>query len=219
MEPFHIHRGFTLIELLVVLGIIGVVMSIVLTGQSTFNKTLILQNTAYDIALTLRDAQTYGLGSRAVGSAKNAGYGVHFAGAPASDFTLFVDTYPAPSEFSCHPHHDASMPDAQPGDCVYEQGQNEKVLDYALGNGVVISDFCAYPALGDPSCAVAHGGGLSSLDIVFARPNPDVFVRADGQAGYVSACVTVSSPQAQDDTRYISVAASGQIIANAAPCL
>ncbi|MDP2651722.1 MAG: type II secretion system protein, partial [bacterium] len=113
--------GFTLVELMVVLAIIGVVMSIVLTNQGSFNKTLILQNTTYDIALTLRNAETYGLGSRAVGLAANLGYGVHFQNAPARLMTLFADTSPSPDASNCHglPAGGADAPDAQPGDCVY----------------------------------------------------------------------------------------------------
>jgi len=198
---------------MVVLAIIGVVMSIVLTSQSTFNKTLILKNTAYDIALTLHNAQTYGLGSRASNTTINTGYGVHFQNAPTASLTLFADIYPAPSPFSCHPTDDASSPNAQPGDCIYTIGQDQKVTDYTLGNGITISDFCAFK--GSWSCAVALGGGLSSLDIVSARPNPDTFIRANGLS-YTSACLIISSPQG--GLRYISVAASGQITANAASC-
>ena len=218
MESISFHRGFSLVELMVVLAIIGVIMSIVLTSQSTFNKTIILKNTAYDIALTLRNAETYGLGSRAAGVTANAGYGVHFQNAPTGTFTFFADTYPlSPSAFNCHglPAGGSGAPDAQPGDCAYTAGQDQKVNEYALGNGITISDFCALSGGGVWSCAVARGGGLSSLDIVFARPNPDAFIRANGFS-YTSACLTISSPQG--GTRYISVASSGQITANAAPC-
>ena len=198
---------------MVVLAIIGVVMSIVLTSQSTFNKTLILKNTAYDIALTLHNAQTYGLGSRASNATVNTGYGVHFPNAPTASLTLFADTYPAPSQFFCHQTYDVSSPTAQPGDCIYTIGQDQKVTDYTLGNGITISDLCAFN--GSWSCAVALGGGLSSLYIVFARPNPDTFIRANGLT-YTSACLTITSPQG--GFRYISVAASGQITANAVAC-
>ena len=54
MSPSNLSKGFTLIELLIVLAIIATVTTIALSSQSNFNKTLILANTAYDIALTLR---------------------------------------------------------------------------------------------------------------------------------------------------------------------
>ncbi|MEK7179471.1 MAG: prepilin-type N-terminal cleavage/methylation domain-containing protein [Patescibacteria group bacterium] len=220
MEPTRFRRGFTLVELMVVLTIIVVITTVVVASQSSFNKTLVLANTAYDIALTLRSAETYGLGSRAFGGTANAGYGLNFqSGAPQS-FTLFADTYPAPSTSSvCHPISDSSAPNAQPGNCSYEPSQGEKVTSYTLGNGIIVSDFCAY-ALGSWSCAYAHGGGLTALDIVFARPNPEPFMSVNGSYSasfpITAACFTITSPQ--EGAQYISVAASGQIVANASPC-
>ena len=203
---------------MVVLAIIVIITAVVMTNQNSFNKTLILTNTAYDIALTLRSAQTYGLSSRAAGTSATAGYGIHFAGVSSGSFTLFADAYPAPSTLSvCHPTSDASSPDAKPGDCVYESAQGEKIVDYTLGNGITISNFCAY-AVGSWSCA--QGGGLSSLDIVFARPNPDPFMSANGaySAAFpvTAACITITSPQGGE--HYISVGAAGQITASAASC-
>lgn len=220
MESLHLRRGFTLIELMVVLAIIVVITTVVLTNQNSFNKSLILANTSYDIALTLRSAQTYGLSSRAAGVSANAGYGLHFQTATPGSFTLFADTYPTASTLSiCHPTNNASAPDARPGDCVYESAQSEKIVEYILGNGITVSDFCAY-AVGSWSCAHSNGSSLSSLDIVFARPNPDPFMSANGS--YSSAfpvtavCLAITSPQG--GAHFISVAASGQIIASAASC-
>ena len=95
MEPLHFRRGFTLIEMLVVLAIIVTVTTIALSSQSAFNKTLILANTAYDIALTLRSAENFGIGSRALYRTANAGYGVHFQRGTLGSFILFADTAPA----------------------------------------------------------------------------------------------------------------------------
>ena len=205
-------KGFTLIELLVVIAIIGVLMSIVLTGQSTFNKTIILKNTAYDIALTLRQAETYGMGSRAAGMTANAGYGVNFQAATPGTITLFADTYPSPSAFNCHglPIGGVSAPDAQPGNCVYDANQSEKVTNYAIGNGITVSNFCAFN--GSWECNV------SSLDISFSRPNPSTFISTNGHynSAYSSACLTITS--SQGGNRYVSVASSGEITANAASC-
>jgi hypothetical protein len=202
---------------MVVLAIIVTITGIVLSSQSSFNKTLVLSNTAYDIALTLRSAETYGISSRASGTATNAGYGVHFQAGEPRSFTLFSDIYPAPSTDSvCHPTSDAGAPDARPGDCVYEPTYGEKVVEYVLGNGIIISNFCAFN--GSWSCA--QGGGLTSLDITFSRPNPDPRISTNGTYSGVSPatnmCVTVSSPQGGE--RFVSVGASGQIIANAPSC-
>lgn len=205
---------------MVVLAIITVITTVVLTNQNSFNKSLILANTSYDIALTLRAAQTYGLSSRAAGVSANAGYGLHFEVATPGAFTLFSDIYPAASTLSvCHPTADASAPDARPGNCVYESAQSEKIVEYILGNGITINDFCSY-AVGSWSCAHTNGSSLSSLDIVFARPNPDPFISTNGSYSdafpVTAACLSMTSSHGGE--QYISIAASGQIIADAASC-
>lgn len=188
---------------MVVLSIIVVITTVVLTSQNSFNKTIILSNTAYDIALTLRSAQTFGIGSRARDAIHNAGYGIHFLSGSPSSFTLFADTSPPAS---------CGEPDCKPGDKVYASS-DALVQVYDIGNGISIDNFCALLG-GNWTCARE---GLSSLDIVFARPNPDASIRSSGGSVYTAACISVASPQS-DARRYVSVAASGQIIANAAAC-
>lgn len=196
---------------MVVVAIIGIISAVVVTNQSSFSNTITLSNTAYDVALTLRSAQTYGIGGRAAfGAAANAGYGLHFNRARPESFILFADIYPRPSISSCHPTSNPSAPDAKPGNCSYDQDKREKVVGYTIGNGMVVSKLCAYS--GSWSCE------LSSIDIVFLRPNPNPFISTNGSysSSVSSACLTIRSPQGGE--RYISVAASGQINANATSC-
>lgn len=197
---------------MVVLAIIVVLTGIVLTSQSSFNKSLILANTAYDIALTLRSVQTYGLSSRAAGTAANVGYGVHLSNGTNDSFISFADTS---GGASC-----AGMPpDCKPGDHVYAAA-DRIVQTYRLNNGMTIQNFCAYVASsGGWLCAAS--GALSSLDIVFMRPNPEPFMSRNGSFSappfsVTAACIAVASPQG--GARFISVGSSGQIIANASSC-
>lgn len=234
MEPHCAHRrGFSLIELLVVLTIITVVTLVVFTSQGSFNKTVILSNTAYDVALTIRFTETYGLGSRAHNAAVNTGYGLHFERSVTDHFTMFADTFPSVgsrhehTDDVCHwkPDYDETGPSALAGDCVYtpdaDPTLDERVQDYMLGNGVTIKDFCA-EAAGVWACANSDNGGprISSLDIVFARPNPTPFMSKNGAylrvPSVTGACITLTS--LQGEFKYITVGASGQISANAAPC-
>ena len=242
MEPFRYHRsgfsakqvnraygaarGFTLIELLVVLAIIVILSAIVLTSQSTFNKTIVLANTAYDVALTLRATETYGIGNRAVGSTANVGYGLDFQNTTPKSFTLFADVYPAIGSTGpfCHaPIGPASGPGAVPGNCVYDQGQGEKVTDYTLGNGITINDFCGYsPTNQSWSCANSGNQKLAKLDIVFSRPNPDpsIMMNDSSQGGgpvpASIACLVLSS--SSGGSRYVSVTASGEITTATSSC-
>jgi len=204
---------------MVVLAIIVTITAVVFSGQNSFNKTLVLANTAYDIALSLRSAETYGLGGHAIGSLPT-GYGIHFSKASPGSYMLFADSYPAPSTASvCHTTSDATALDAQPGNCNYDPGQDVVVSSYALGNGITVSDFCAISS-GTWSCANSGSGNLTSLDIVFARPNPDPFMSVNGvyssSLPVTNACITVASPQG--GLRFVSVLASGKIVANANSC-
>ncbi len=218
-EQIRRNAGFTLIEMTVVLAIIVAITGLILTNQTSFNKTLVLANTAYDIALTLRSSQTYGLGSRAFGGAVNMGYGLHFAITSPESFTLFADVSPAPSPSNCHglPAGGQNSPNAKRGDCAYNDPALERVKDYNLENGVYIHDLCMYNS-NNWTCTYAHdgaSGGVSFLDIVFARPNPDPFI--DGRTNR-RACITISSRQDSSHRRFISVTESGQINANASSC-
>lgn len=208
MESLHLRlsRGFTLIELLVVVSIMIVIMSVVLSSQSSFNKTLVLANTTYDIALTIRGAESFGIGNRASGGITNAGYGIHVSASAPGSFIFFADTTGGAS---------CATPSCNPGDGVYTLGSDVTVgQSYQINNGITINDFCAY----NGTFWKCKSTGLTSLDIVFARPNPTPSVRANGDAGtqYSEACLSVSS--AQGGSRFIVIESSGEISANAASC-
>lgn len=225
--------------MLVVLSIIGIITSVAVTGQAAFNRSFILSNTAYDIALTLRSAEAYGLGNRAIGD-RSTGYGLNFNRLTPSVFTLFVDSYrPVGSESSqlCHPlpANDPRGPDARPGNCAYDASQGERKTAYTLGNGITINKFCANDGSwrcstelpcteiwlgGRKTCVTVRNSRLSSLDIIFARPDTQPFMSVNGSYSKSSpvsqACLEIASPQGS--SRYIYVFSSGAITTNALSC-
>lgn len=210
-------RGFTIIELLVVFAIIGVISAVVITTQGSFDRTITLANTAFDVALTLRDAEVYGLGSRGVGTVANAGYGVDFSASTPSSFTFFADTYPPlPSGSKCHPI--TNTPADQPGDCAYSANKDQIVETYTIGNNITIYNFCA--KIGSVWKCKSNNS-LNSLDIVFARPNPTPLMSVDGTYSnsplLTEACLDLISPQ-RDQHRYVTILYSGEIDASAPSC-
>ncbi len=225
-------RGFTLVELLVVLAIIVTITGVLFTSRSDFNNTIILSNTAYDIALTIRNMQNYGIGSRTVGAVKNVGYGVRFASSVADPslktfFVTFADIYPTPSTdpiTRCHPvpvGEDETAPNARPGNCVYDASQSELVQTFALGNGITIGNFCA--KAGVWTCANAYPPnlvGLQSLDITFVRPNAEMTMMTNGIYSAVppvtEACIFLASQNG--GYRYISINQAGLVRPLVTPC-
>ncbi|HUY62401.1 MAG TPA: type II secretion system protein [Candidatus Paceibacterota bacterium] len=224
-------RGFTLVEMLVVLAIIAIMVAIVLTNQRSFNNSFTLANTAYDIGLTMRSAETYGLGTRGLGANANIGYGLHFDTSSNSSFIFFADTSPAPDTNSCYGPFalGANAPNAKPGDCVYTAGSDQEVSPYMINNGITISNFCVHVSQLIP-WVCEHGwytplfqATLTSMDVVFSRPNDTPYIsigttfsQPAWSAYYTSACLALLSPQG--GTRYVSVSTTGEINGDAASC-
>lgn len=163
-------RGFTLVELLVTLSIMAVITTIIISGQSQFNQSLLLTDTAYTIALSVREAESLGLSSRGVGGAFNVGYGVHFAGGAPAAYTIFADTATTQATPGYCPvlTTPANSPETKTGNCLYDN-TTENVQTYALNRGFTVSDFCGKDQTNTLVCA--SSAYLSALDIVFLRPN------------------------------------------------
>ena len=195
--------------------------AIVITNEVSFDKTVVLSNTAYDIALAIRSAESYGVGSRAAVGVQNIGYGVDFKKGTPTSFTFFADTYPStPSAANCHglPATGAGAPDAQPGDCVYTTNSDAMVNKDVIGNYVFVKDFCVRLGATQWSCANSGDESLSSLDIVFSRPYFDTFIHANGKTDieYTKACLIIASSDAPfSNLHYVSVELTGEITANA----
>jgi prepilin-type N-terminal cleavage/methylation domain-containing protein len=215
------HSGFTVIELLMVMGIVTIIMGVTLSNQGSFNKTLILANTAYDIALTMRLAETYGLKSRDIATVTASGYGLHFESASPASFTLFRDSSPLAEKDGCHgvPLHEITdAPNVKTGNCVF--APSEKISDYELGNNITISNFCAYSTISNWLCKSGVSGapgGLTSLDIVFIRPEPvpSIFINGDiSTEKRTRACLTISSAGSLLP-RFVSIESSGLIAVSA----
>ncbi|MEK7099515.1 MAG: prepilin-type N-terminal cleavage/methylation domain-containing protein [Patescibacteria group bacterium] len=169
-------RGFTIVEMIVVLAIIVIVTSIAITGQSTFSRSLLLTDTAYTIAFSVREAQTLGLSSRVFSSIQNAGYGIRFSvGAPTSyiEYSDILPVSPGTTQGGlCTGHTVSSGPDAHPGNCLYDSA-TEMVRTYSLNRGYYISRICGTAVGGTQKCS---GEDFDTVDIVFMRPSTNAVI-------------------------------------------
>jgi len=179
------HRAFSLIELLVALSILTVISTVILANHTKFNSTVLLGALAYDIALSVREAQVYGLSVRQFSNDFQVGYGVRFS--DPQSYLFFVD-------------RDANQ--------TYEEGVDTVVNTYNLGRGHYISSFCGITAVGVERCSDS-GTPITHLDVVFFRPDPDAIMTSNEPGVYSRATVTVAAPSG--DTRQVEIASTGQI--------
>jgi len=178
-------RGFSLIELLVAVSIFIIISTVVLANHSRFNSSVLLGSLAYDIALSIREAQVFGVSVRQYDSGFQVGYGIRFS--DSASYVFFVDT-------------NANQQ--------YDEGVDSIVRTYALGRGHAITQFCGVTTAGVEQCS-DDGSPITFLDVVFFRPDPDAIISSNNPGIYSSGSVTVSSPAGE--TRSVEIASTGQI--------
>jgi prepilin-type N-terminal cleavage/methylation domain-containing protein len=175
MSKRNLKAGFTLVELLVTITIFVLLTGVVLFSQSKFNSTILLTNLAYDTALTIRQAQTYGINIKEFNTGSQGQfvpYGVHFDLTAPASFILFANLdYDFANETDDGIYDRISInPGISLASC---QTENGCVNRYSIKRGNTISDLCVdKTGTTDGDCSTP-----TSLDIVFKRPNPDAFIR------------------------------------------
>lgn len=211
-------RAFTLVELLVVLAIIVVITAITMLGQSNFNRSLILTDTAYTVAFSVREAQALGISSRAFSGILNAGYGVRFSSGSPSSYTLFADIAPAAPGDTANPsvcpgHSATTGPEAKPGDCI-QGSAAEVVRTYTLNRGFRIAQFCGVQTSGG---TLRCSDYLDALNILYLRPNTQSIIvgeRSGTRIALSDATIRLSSPDGVTE-RCIYVSRAGQVSVHA----
>jgi prepilin-type N-terminal cleavage/methylation domain-containing protein len=185
-------KGFSLVELLVTISIFAILTVIILTQNAQFNGTILLNNLAFDVALSVRQAQVYGLSVRQSTSSTpfDVGYGVNFDITNPTSYILFADGN---------------------NNSRYDTSPSEALNVFTVNHADKISSLCGTDSAGAQTCS--SGGVLTRLTIVFKRPNLDAQISSNVAGGvYQTATITVSSPN--NNTRTVSIASTGQISVN-----
>ena len=180
------NRGFSLVELLVVVAIFIIITSVILWNQNKYSSNAAIDNLAFQIALSIRQAQVYGLSVRQANSSASfdTAFGIQFDCADPTHFVLFSD---------------------QDKDGIYDGGDIE-VSKYNLENKNTISQISF--STGNLTCN--NQSNLKSF-ITFKRPNPEAIIKNNiqgAQQNYTN--ITVTSAL-KDRSRVIVVTQSGQI--------
>jgi hypothetical protein len=187
------------------MGILILVMGVVLSNNRRFGGQLILRSIAYDIALSVRQAQTYGVSVRQTNNTNTtaqfaSGYGVHFNTAATEDKTyiLFADTYVG-STLITDPEADS----LGIWDSVSENVEISTMTGGYKINKITLTE------IGD---ATTECNNISPcrVDISFKRPEPDAFIKKDGlNTLYRRADIELKSPR--DNLKNVIVEITGQI--------
>jgi prepilin-type N-terminal cleavage/methylation domain-containing protein len=184
------NKGFTLMELITVVGIFAIITTVVMIKFSTFNNKILTTNLAYDIALSIREAQTFGVNVRGFDTGNTVvfdyAYGVHFNESSDTTYTFFIDLN---------------------GNGKFESN-NETVDVFTLRGGHRIERLCRTTGASVTSCSDTTPS-FNDLYITFKRPEPDAVIKSNGSTLYQSASIRVTSPQGID--REIQVHSTGQI--------
>jgi prepilin-type N-terminal cleavage/methylation domain-containing protein len=218
MFLFKKDSGFTLIELLVTVGIFVFMTALVVANYGSFNDGTLLTSMSYDVALAMRDAQSYGLNVKGATSGIsqnfNYPYGMHFNSAAGSNnqMIFFADSYPLNAP-------DGICTNGIGGTCTSNQTTGDSIITtYTLARGGLIK--CLYvsnsPITSSNSCSFpspTNGFSVSSVDITFKRPDPNAIIVAQGGS---SPCNTNSPPcaYAQIQVQNASKTSTRSIVVN-----
>ncbi len=167
------NKGFTLLELLVSIFIFIFLTTLLVVKYGNFDQSVLFTNLAYDVALTLRTAQTYGLSVQGQESNFKYPYGVSFCalatgcepeamdiekskliGFNNQKMFLFADTNICGGSSSCTGGFDED-------DIV--------ISSYNIKRSVKIYGMCITSGCGSPD-------NTKRVDITFVRPNPDAII-------------------------------------------
>lgn len=175
------NKGFTLVELMVSISIFTVITTMAVYNNTQFNGSVILTNLAYEVALSVRQAQFYGISVRQnAASSFDSGYGVHFDTSMPTTYTLFEDKVGGISHA--------------------KDAGDVNLQNFTIAKGNKISRVCVNGAC-----------DATTADISFLRPNPDAYITKGGtstlQPGNAEICVV--SPQGT--ARRVVVEPTGQI--------
>ncbi len=189
-------EGFTLIELLVVATIMIVISAIVLANNNRFGGVVQLEELSYNIALSVREAQQYGISTRRFQNTFGVGYGVYFpyqSGGANDTYATFADAITRNGIYDC----------PQPGtsDC-------ELVQSYTMSGGYKINDLCVTPFSSSTETC-----GHTRIDVLFQRPEPDAAISYDGTvcSGGCAQSARIQLISPRGDTMNVYIYDNGQI--------
>lgn len=143
--------GFTIIELVVVIAIVVIITGVVLLRQRDFDNTTLLKNTGYEFALSVKEAQSYGVSVRREVGNVGGRYGIHINLDSPKSTILYTDNSVENNS--------------------YDVGEERQVNEFE--KSFSIKSICVVPMGGEEECSNVSDSSIKGLEILFVRPNPD----------------------------------------------
>jgi len=205
------NSGFTLLELLIVVAIMIIMLSVSLFNYNKFGKNIELENDAYTVALSIREAQVYGVNKASrekqeIEFGKNYRYGIYFArtskgvtGVDDKKFIIYVDGLRDDSTIEPESQGER-FTDLGSTNCT-RSGNDECYSQLIFNKGNKIKDIL-----------VNNSGTWSSVDYVdisFKRPDPDAFIFSS-TVKYGRARIVIEDP-GEEYQKCVEIGASGDI--------
>lgn len=204
-------RGFTLVEMVIVAGIFSVLTVIVVLKYGDFTSNLLVTNMAYEIALTTRQAQAFGVGVRGfeLDGDRDFGYpyGVFFnlndgtseTGTLARSFIFFVDR---DENLLC----DDGIDGPGVSNCICAEG-DECINQFTLQRNIRITSI----DIGNESYNCTS---TTATSVTFKRPSPEArIIKQEGDfdegLGFVQ--LKVEAPATETNPSYVLIRKNGQI--------
>ena len=187
----HYDNGFTLTEVVVMTAIIVFISTTVLVSFSGFNENIALNRAARGLTLSLRQAQSFSLGTAVVGASVPPYAGIKLSMATMADakkYVIFSDL----NNLDADPEAEGNLIYDEPPDITIQQENFEKNIKInSLRN---------------------QGGPLvtSVVHVLFSSPEATVFLTDNGGASigdYLE--IELISPSGK--TKKVTVRTSGQI--------
>lgn len=181
------------------LAIMIVMLSIMVFNFSKTDNKTVLSSIAYDVALSARQAQVNSISIKSYGSNSENGYGLHFAAGVTDKYTLFVDKGSV----------DPVTENIIKGDKQY--GGGELIEDVKIPNNYKIKDVCTF-GVGGFQGQECLSSGLTSIDAVYWRPDPNAIITNSNGSDYKSKMViTLSAISNEETIKTVTIYQNGQI--------
>lgn len=186
---YNLQKGFTLVEMLAVLAIFSILTSVVVFNYSKFRSDTILTNMAYEVALSIREAQIYGVSARGVATGGTVGfntpYGIY---APMNSSSYYVVA-------------DNDKNGYFTGNCL---GDDQCVTTYTMQNSIKITGL-QYKT--NNNCTSESGG----LTFLFKRPNPEPYISKNPGNALSNVSLAVITVSSGAGSKYVVVYNNGQV--------